>query len=287
MERLPIFARTTSRAVTTSLSSPLYAMRRFGVLFLALWSLCATSVSAQTITLSGAYQGKNLYVQNPFTGNLKDFCTEDVYVNDVKVLSSPRSSAYEIDLSHLSNGADVTVRITHKGDCQPKILNPQVIQAASKFAFKSVDISQGAIAWSTAGETPGGYFYIQQFRNNNWTTQKRIRGRGSNPASYSTEPTHHSLINKYRIKYNQNDGQIFYSKTIEFQSSTPLVEFYPKRVSTSLNFSADTDFEIYDRFGNKVKEGRGTKVDCTDLKGNEVYTVVFDNQTRNFLKKPN
>ena len=94
--------------------------------------LFASAVNAGILTLSGVYHGKNLYVQNPFTGNMKDFCTNEVYVNDRLVMKDIQSSAYEIDLSHLKEQDPVTIKITHKDDCKPKILNPQVIKATSR-----------------------------------------------------------------------------------------------------------------------------------------------------------
>src|SRR6478736_813022 len=80
-----------------------YRMKRLIYLTLALSAIVVSNTSsyAGILTLSGVYQGKNLYVQNPFTGNMKDFCSNDVYVNDVKVMSNIQSSAYEIDLSNL------------------------------------------------------------------------------------------------------------------------------------------------------------------------------------------
>ena len=81
---------------------------------------------SQALLANGVYQGKNLYVQNPFTGNMKDFCTDEVYLNDVKIMENIKSSAFEIDLSKLSINDKVDLKIIHKEDCKPKILNSPI-----------------------------------------------------------------------------------------------------------------------------------------------------------------
>lgn len=248
---------------------------------------CLSTVVAGNIELSGTYQGKNIYVQNPFTGNLKDFCTNEVYVNGVVVLKNPKSSAYEIDLSHLDLKATVKIKIIHKDDCAPKILNPQVIQTKSKFAFSSFNIDEDGIHWSTKGEPSTGTFYVQQFVNNSWTTIKKLNGRGKPSDSYNINSEHHSGANTYRVRYLEQDGQTFYSKEVGFTSSKIPVRFYPKRVTNFIYFEpkVPTKFVIYDKYGNVVKKGTAEKVDCSDLTGHEHYTIVFDNQTKDFLKK--
>ncbi len=264
-----------------------FSMNRARIIAAMAILLCVTGVSAGTIKLSGTYQGKNIYVQNPFTGNLKDFCTDEVYVNDKLILKSPKSSAFEIDLSYLNLKDAVTIKIIHKDDCLPKILNPQVIQTKSKFAFSSFNIDEDGIHWSTKGERSAGTFYVQQFVNNSWSTIKKVSGRGKPSDSYNINSEHHSGKNTYRVRYLEEDGQTFYSKEVDFASSKIPVKFYPKRVTDFIYFepAEPVKYVIYDRYANVVKKGKAAKIDCTDLKGHEQYTIVFDNQTKDFLKK--
>ncbi|MFN0048293.1 MAG: hypothetical protein ACKVOU_04135, partial [Cytophagales bacterium] len=74
------------------------------------------NTASQSFVLSGNYQGKNLYVQNPFTSNMKDFCTDEVYLNDIKIMDNIKSSAFEIDLSKLTLNDVVNIKIAHKDD---------------------------------------------------------------------------------------------------------------------------------------------------------------------------
>lgn len=258
---------------------------KFLILFSSL--LIASTVKAGILTLSGVYQGKNLYVQNPFTGNMKDFCTNDVYVNDKLVMSNVQSSAYEIDLSHLKEQDPVTVKITHKDDCKPKILNPQVIKATSSFAFASFQVEKDKIVWVTKGEKMNGRHFVEHFVNNSWIIVKEVAGKSSAIINTYHEPasSHHSGLNKYRIKYLESDGQVFYSQVVEFVSDLPPVEFYPKRVTDKIYLTPrEADYELLDAYGNVVRKGRGKEINMSDLTTG-VYYLNVDNKTHKLFKK--
>lgn len=243
------------------------------------------NLTSQSLTVNGAYQGKNLYVQNPFTSNMKDFCTDEVFVNDVKVMSQIKSSAYEIDLSHLTLNEPLTIKIVHKDDCKPKILNSQVIRLSSTFQISGFTIDNSAINWSTKGEKAGDKVFVEQFMYNNWISIKELSAKGSGSSNnYAADQNHHSGINKYRIKYVEKDGNVFYSKVIEFQSDLPEVTFYPKRVSNKIYLSRVADFEIIDGYGNSITKGKGKEIPCETLKEG-VYYLNTDNKTEKFLKK--
>ena len=47
------------------------------------------------IVLEGHYQGKNLYVQNPFAGSGVGFCTFEVTINGEVTTDEVNSSAFE------------------------------------------------------------------------------------------------------------------------------------------------------------------------------------------------
>ena len=82
------------------------------------------------ISITGIYQGKNLYVQNPFSSNNVGFCVTEVKVNGNITTDETQSSAFEIDLKaqNLKLQEPVTVVIYHKEGCNPKILNPEVLK---------------------------------------------------------------------------------------------------------------------------------------------------------------
>ena len=252
------------------------------ILFVLLSSL--TFSEAAILSLSGVYQGKNLYIQNPPISE-NEYCTQEVYVNDIKIMSHVLTSAYEIDLSHLKMDEPVTIKILHRDDCKPKILNPQVLKINSTFQFTSFVIDERKLAWSTKGEKVGGKMYVEHFLNNNWMVFKDISCHGSITLNnYQVEENHHSGTNKYRIKFLEKDGQAFYSKVIEFTSSRQPVTFSPKRVTTSVYLSRTIPYEVIDSYGNVVKKGTGKEIEMSSMKEG-VYYLNFDNRTEKVLKK--
>lgn len=261
---------------------------RIRVLAILIFLAASFSAIAQSgsIKLNGVYKGKNLYVQNPFTGNMKDFCTEEVFINGERKMSKIQSSAYEIDLSALKIGDPVVVEITHASDCKPKILNPQVIRNEhSEFHFLSFTVADNKLTWSTKGESSNCKMYMQQYTRGQWINVDEIKGKGlPTQADYSHTVTHHNGLNKYRIKYLDVHGKVVYSHVAEYNSSEEDVTFYPSRVSSSITLSRTTDYEIMDSYGNVVKKGNGEKIDCVDLKSG-VYYLNMHNQTEKFFKK--
>jgi hypothetical protein len=242
-------------------------------------------LQAGVLTISGVYQGKNLYVQNPFTGNMKDFCTDEVFVNDEKVMAQIKSSAYEIDLSNLKLNDPVTIKITHKDDCKPKVLNPQVIRMSSTFQFAAFNVSNSNLEWSTKGEKTGDKVIVEQFLYNNWVPLKELPAKGSlTNNAYTSDQNHHSGINKYRIKFIEKEGTVFYSKVVEFKSDLPEVTFYPKRVSNKIYLSRGVDYEVIDGYGNIIIKGKGKEITCDNLQEG-VFYLNIDNKTEKFLKK--
>lgn len=241
--------------------------------------------SSSFFLLNGAFQGKNLYVQNPFTPNMKDFCTDEVFLNNVKIMGQIKSSAYEIDLSHLSINEPVSIKITHKADCKPKVLNAQVIRLNSNLQFSSFVVDNNSIQWATKGEKLGDKMFVEQYLYNNWIMLKEFASKGSlSNSSYSYESHHNSGLNKYRIKYVDKDGTAFYSKVADFQSILPEVNFWPKRVSNKIYLSRGTDYQITDDKGTILNKGKGKEIACDALKEG-VYYLNIDNRTEKFLKK--
>lgn len=259
-------------------------MKIRGLLILAL-TVLTSSLYAGVLTLQGVYQGKNLYVQNPFTGNMRDFCTNEVFVNDKLVLNNVQSSAFEIDLSFLNMNDPVTIKINHKDDCKPKILNPQVIKATSAFTFTAINVDADMITWVTKGEKPRGRFFVEQFKNNAWSTIRELSGKENAIINnYNAEGSNHSGLNKYRIKYLQNDGQVFYSQVSEFLSDLKPIEMYPKRVTDKIYLSRAADYEILDQYGNVISKGNKKEIDLIKA-STGVYYLNVDNKTIKFFKK--
>ena len=88
----------------------------FAVLVLVFSHIINAQSNESSVVLEGHYQGKNLYVQNPFAGSGVGFCVIAVYINDDVTTDQVNSSAFEIDFSNtpIQKGDPVNVRIQHK-----------------------------------------------------------------------------------------------------------------------------------------------------------------------------
>ena len=256
------------------------------VLFISFIFLAVLSRAQQQeeFVVSGVYNGKNLYVQNPLSSNMKDYCTREVWVNDTKVFTSPRTSAFTVNLSHLPEQAPVTVRIVHNTGCAPKIINPQVIRTLNKFRYLTIHIDNDRLEWVTSGELSSGKFFVEKWEENRWAPVITMEANGKDNSRYETSVVHHSGENRYRIKYLQNDGETFYSSVQRYQAVVAPITFAPTRVSDKIYLSQETDYLVKDSKGNELLKGYGKEVNLAHL-STGVYYLTFDNRTEKFFKK--
>ena len=235
--------------------------------------------------MTGEYQGKNIYVQNPLSKDKINFCTSAVYLNERLINSSPKTSAFEINLSHLEIGGSVFIKIVHKEGCTPKIINPQVIRSKSKFKFLNVNADALSIHWVTVGELPYGKFFLEHYRNKKWGNIDIITGKGSFESNqYNIKPEHHTGDNKYRIKHVQNDGKIFFSRGFDYFNDVEPISFYPTLVVDKITLSRESDYAVIDSYGNQMTEGKGKEIELNSLKSG-LYFLYVDNREEKFVKK--
>jgi hypothetical protein len=264
---------------------------RISVVLMALFAFFAAPTSAGTILLEGNYHGKNLYVQNPFASEGVGFCTFEVKVNGQVTTDEINSSAFEIDLSffQLELGSAVEIRISHKDDCKPKVVNPEVLKPMSTFEVASVGISkEGVMEMTTTNETGKLPYVIEQFRWNKWVEVGEFEGKGS-PEKNDYEiqlTTVHSGQNRFRVKQKDHRSKPRYSFEAKINSPLPDVTFQPgdgKKVSDAINFSDATLYEIYNAYGNIVAKGVAKRVDVTGLEKG-VYYLNYGTATATFKK---
>jgi len=259
-------------------------------LLLAFLLVLGTSLSfAGNIVLEGNYQGKNLYVRNPFAGSGVGFCTYEVTVNGSVTTDEWNSSAFEVDLSlhNLDLGDHIVVVIKHKDDCAPKVLNPEGLNPKSTFETQSISISNdGVLKWSTTNEAGVLAYIVEQYRWNKWVYVGEVEGAVRTGAvnNYSFKITPHSGENKLRVKQVDYTAVPRYSPTATYMSSKPVVDFNPKKIEDKIDFTSETMFEVFDIHGNIVKKGYSDKIDATNLKKGLFY-LNYDNATSEFMKK--
>lgn len=252
--------------------------------------LTLKSYSQSMILLEGTYQGKNVYVQNPFGNNGVGFCVYEVRVNDVVTTDEIGSSAFEVDLRNfnLKIGDPVAIKIFHKDDCKPKVLNPEVLKPKSTFVTTSitVDCATETLKWITTGEQGKLTYVIEQFRWNKWVKVGEVDGTGTaGPNTYTFKVVTHSGENQFRVKQVDYSGQARTSPVAKCTSTKEPIKFYPVKAKDKITFEGgETLWEIYDQYGTIVKKGFGSSIDVTGLaKGG--YFLNYDNTTAEFFKQ--
>ncbi|MBL1279909.1 MAG: T9SS type A sorting domain-containing protein [Fluviicola sp.] len=264
-------------------------MKNF-ILLIMFFSINAVAFGA--LSVEGTYQGKNLYVQNPMDDEGFGYCATKVTVNGDIMPGGTSMGAFEIDFSlfNIAIGEPVFIVIEHNDGCKPKILNPEVLLPRSTYNVESMSISDdGKLTWKTSGEQGKLPFIIEQYRWNKWVTIGEVQGKGSGASnSYEFTVTPHSGENTIRIAQIDHSGTKRPSKEVKFESSAPVVTKTPTKVKNEIKFiangkPAETRYEIYDAYGNIVKKGVGSSVNCSNLLRG-VYYINFDNVNEKFIK---
>jgi len=242
---------------------------------------------AEVVVISGVYQGKDVYVKNPTTNSGVGYCIFEVLVNNNITSDEVNSSAFAIDLGawglKLGDGVEIVLRCKEK--CDVKIINPEVIYPNSTFEVTSMQVNTtGLIKWATKSESAMLPYIIEQFKWNRWIKIGETMGLGrSDGNDYSFQASLHSGVNTFRVYQIDHKGQRT-SQEVKVENPASVVTINKTTISNSLDFSAETDYEIYSEYGSLVKAGRGQKIDTTKFfKGK--YYVSFDNKGGQIIEK--
>jgi hypothetical protein len=270
----------------------MYHCRMFRFISCIVFIAFHQQIYAAALSIEGTYQGKNLYIQNPLSGDGVGLCATKVTVNGDILPGSISRETFEIDFSlyKLQIGDPVFIVIDHNEGCKPVFVNPEVLLPKSSFEVISFEASnEGFISWSTQNENGKLNFLIEQFRWNKWVVVGEVQGKGtSGTNNYQFQLKPHSGENMVRVAQRDHSGEKRVSKEVRFQSNVPAVTKNPTKVKDKIYFTAkgkpaETRYEIFDAYGNIVKKGIGSSVDCSNLlKG--AYYINFDNVNQKFIK---
>ncbi len=259
----------------------------FRLLFVVFLFL-SSSVSSQELNVQGVFTGDNVYVMNPFAKMKDHFTIESIIINDTAYTENTESSAFEIDLKHMGFklGDDLHFRIRYRDSIMPSIVNLEKIKAISSFKLQKAFIDKEQfLNWRCSNEVGSLPFDIQQYRWNKWITVGQLRGVGTRGINhYRIKVPIHSGANKFRIHQVDYSQKEKFSKSIDFNSSLKPIRLLNKKVITKLRFSAPTQFEIFDLFGNLIFDGFGKEVRFDDLIPGKYY-VNYDNTIGEFMKE--
>jgi len=257
-------------------------------LILAVLLLVSNLAVSQELHIKGVYTGSNVYVMNPFTKTDNKFAINSISINDKNYPEDIKSSAFEIDLQQMGFklGDELHFYIKYKDATAPSIINIEAIQAISAFKIEKAFVDkQQYLRWQCSGEIGSLPFYIQQYRWNKWITIGQLRGVGTSGINhYKIKIQVHSGDNIYRIHQIDNSEKPRYSEKIHYKSKIKPVYLVSNKVTEELKFTAPTQFEIFDLYGNIIFDGFSDQVRLDDLLRGKYY-VNFDNTIGEFTKE--
>lgn len=243
-------------------------------------------------SIEGYYQGKNIFVQSAFADDGFGFCISKVTVNGTIVPVNVQSSAFQIDLGefNIEIGEEVLIVFEHEEDCQPKLLNPEVLLPKSTFVLEKLSCSStGIVSWKTTNESGKLNYLIEQYKWNKWVVVGEVSGIGSaNIAEYNYMMLPHSGENIIRLAQYDNTGNKRTTKSFSFLSegvSEPIL--HQLKTKAIIEFVADnvrvkTKYEVYDAYGNITKKGYNSIIDYSNLNPG-VYHINYDNKNEKFI----
>jgi hypothetical protein len=250
--------------------------------------LSVFSLNASVLVVEGKFQSKNIYIQNSFGSNGVGFCATEIKVNGQITTDEVNSSAFEIDLTamNIKPGEKVVIEISHKSDCVPVVLNPEVLKPRPTFEVVSMNINNsGILKWTTKNESGPLPYVIEQFKWNKWVYVGEVQGLG-NPDNhdYSFQVATHSGENKFRVKQVGMATTPKVSSAVIVNSTIDKPYFMITKDNKAIQFTNETAFEVYDAFGSVVKKGFGKATDISNLSKGKYY-LCYDNQVTEFDKK--
>lgn len=253
-------------------------MKTLLALFVSLF--ISASAMAEVVVISGIYQSKDLYIKNPVTTSGVGFCIFEVLVNGNISSDEVNSPAFAIDLAvwKFKQGDAIEIVLRCKESCDVKIINPEAVYPTSTFEITEIQLdNNGLLSWRTKNESAVLPYIIEQFKWNRWIKVGETNGTGKkNENNYSFQSVLTSGTNTFRIYQLDHKGQRL-STEVSVESVTPQVSLKNSRISDNIEFSAETDYEVYSEYGTLVKSGRGQKVDASKFYKGKYY-VSYDNK---------
>lgn len=238
------------------------------------------------ISQVGVYKGKSLYIHNPFVRSDSGFCINEILVNNQPMNINLNSPAIEVSFRKDLMYKPVALRLLHKSNCVPKILNPDAIVIHSSFKFVELQLNDTMMTWTTKGDRDDGQFTVERLGAEIWNTDTVIQAKGEfKGASYRYYPLLTSGTNKFRIKYSLPSGRYLYSHELEHEYYPALIEISPLVVTTELTLSRAVDWEITTLEGRTIVKGKAKVIPLRRLKAGDYYIRLGEEQIESFIKK--
>ncbi|WMN11364.1 hypothetical protein QYS49_38125 [Marivirga salinae] len=254
-------------------------------LFLILLISLSYSLIGKDSYFRGFYQGENVFVRNPYLGQDSGFCIEKIYLNGKLVVESPTVSAYEVDLQNLEPETRVVIRIVHHDDCQPELINPEVIQGDLKFSWLKVYVDENQMIWITTKESKDGFYIVEKDTEDGWFPLDTVKTKGGIFINqHSIELDHIKGDNLYRVQYHEPDMEVKLSESFNFHSDKSEISHAINEDNWIIEFTEEVSYLLYNNNSRIIKRGKGVSCDIRKLPRGR-YLIKYDGKEVYFEKK--
>lgn len=259
--------------------------RKYGVLLCLLTISLTIPLFGQELQVTGVYQGKSIFVQNPLFVERSESCVTRITVNNVPLRLDYKSSALEVSFIEKELYVPVTVVIRHQPDCTPKILNEDAIRFHSAFSFTQLSLNDTALYWKTKGERMNSKFTVEKLFFDGWEYDQELASEGKfEGGEYAVFPDLKEGVNKFRIKYEvPSADRYLFSEELEHVYYPEPIRIFPLTVTRTLNISRVADYEISTPEGYTILTGRGKVIELERLRRGE-YFITVENTIEKFTK---
>ncbi len=258
---------------------------KYRMLLVGLVVCTCTELFSQELRVTGVYQGKSIFIQNPLFVEREEACVTRIFVNNVPLKLDYKSSALEVSFSEKELYVPVTVLVKHQPDCTPKILNEDAVRFHSAFSFTELQLNDTALYWRTKGERVNSKYTVEKLFFDGWEYDQEVASVGNFEGSdYSVFPDLKEGINKFRIKYEATGtGRYLFSEEMEHVYYPEPIRIFPLSVTRNLNLSRVADYEISTTEGYTILTGRGKVIELERLRRGE-YFITVENTIEKFIK---
>ncbi len=254
-------------------------------LFLIFFVCPLALVKGQELAITGVFQGKPLFVQNPLAENSNQFCIREILINGRPQQLNLRLSAIEVNFKGVDMYTPVAVRVLHDSICTPRIVNPEAIFWHSSFRFDSVQFAGEELKWATRGERESAFYLLEKLNVDEWIQVQELVSQGKFASSkYSVFPELSEGSNKFRIKYEAGPGNYLYSDEVEIVFYKEPITFSPKVVTDRMTLSRAVAFEILNEKEEVILTGNAKEIPLRLLKPGTYY-IVLEGYKEVFVKK--
>lgn len=141
------------------------------------------------------------------------------------------------------------------------------------FANEEID-SSGVLSFSAKNQQNATAFYLEQYVNGSWELVQFIEVQKSDSYSIKLDCIHHGL-NKFRIKTENENGKLIYSKLIKHFSNAKKTYLFLE--DKEILLSKTVFYTMYDKDGLTVARKKSSIINLNKVEKG-TYTLKLENR---------